>query len=221
MSLGLAGGSCLHSAQSTGPLSILMRKGIGSVAVGHKWVFVWMCVCLVSRHFLLQINPCLFPPFFSQVVPISEHTVFCFLFVGSAFAAPAVSNLMSSADLTSGPSFPSSGQPQHHHWTSFSTIPIHGLLFSLVHSTRCPQTQQKGKRLMVRILFHSSLKTYLLLSAASVRFLLQVGGMRIVHKCWFWILKFLWSFLDFFCDGSGGRRWKSTWPNFFQMCKHF
>lgn len=73
---------------------------------------------------------------------------------------------------------------------------------------------RKGEKLTVRILFHSSLKTHLLSSAVKVRLLSHVQGMRTVHKCWFWLLKFLWLFLDFFHGaGSGGRRRKSTWPS--------
>ncbi|XP_032197115.1 LOW QUALITY PROTEIN: uncharacterized protein LOC116589225 [Mustela erminea] len=65
--------------------------------------------------------------------------------VRSAFAAPIVSNLMSSADLANGPSFPSSGQPgittEHP-----SPALIDRLLFLLVPSTKCPQTRQERKK---------------------------------------------------------------------------
>ncbi|XP_012916251.2 uncharacterized protein LOC101679005 isoform X2 [Mustela putorius furo] len=66
--------------------------------------------------------------------------------VRSAFAAPVVSNLMSSADLANGPSFPSSsGQPGI---TTEHPPPalIDRLLLLLVLSTERPQTrQERGK----------------------------------------------------------------------------
>ena len=128
---------------------------------------------------------------------------------------------MSSADWTNVPSFPSSGQPPGHHWTSYSMTSIHGYRSLLSIPPNVLKPGRKGKRLMVRILLHSSLKTYLLLSAASVIFLLWVGGMRIVHKCWFWILKFSPSFLDSFHGDGGGRRWKSMWQMTFSNMQTF
>lgn len=111
--------------------------------------------------------------------PYRACTVLGFLFVRSAFAAPAVPNLTSLQIQHLCRLF----RPQVISNTHvLLPCPIHGD-FSGVRSPDAPRTHRKGKRLTVRIFFSLCFEKFLLLSAASARVLLRGSVRSVVKKC--------------------------------------